>query len=431
MKKVISLLLTAMLLLSMLPATMAEGVEYIPAPYALDAERAGPKAYVEPVFYANGEGEPTIGVTYVGVIKADGKYFKDSNNNHELDPFEDWRLDPETRAADLVAKMSVEQKIGLSLAQMVLMPGATTYEAALDADGNVDFSKLMVVSEKVFDVAMDDPTRVNNSTAEIIAFNNRMGVVRVMSDVGAGVLYNNATNLTTEYAAAATGEPCIPFTLISNPQKFPGEPGTMGLAAAVMGDVANGGDYSLIERFADLDRQIWDAKGLDRMYGRQIDLITDPRWGRNVTTFTEDPAVMANITTALIKGYQGGTDGLQPNGVGLIVKHFPGDSASYNGFKSHYKTGQWRMYRTENAMEKYFLPGFQAAVDCKTAGIMSCYSRSMPTRPTAAWTSIRILSRPPIMRPSCKPCCAIRWALRVSSTRTATSCSIFRGVWKS
>lgn len=42
MKKVISLLLTAMLLLSMLPATMAEGVEYIPAPYALDAERAGP-----------------------------------------------------------------------------------------------------------------------------------------------------------------------------------------------------------------------------------------------------------------------------------------------------------------------------------------------------------------------------------------------------
>ena len=53
MKKVISLLLTAMLLLSMLPATMAEGVEYIPAPYALDAERAGPKAYVEPVFYVN------------------------------------------------------------------------------------------------------------------------------------------------------------------------------------------------------------------------------------------------------------------------------------------------------------------------------------------------------------------------------------------
>ena len=117
MKKVISLLLTAMLLLSMLPATMAEGVEYIPAPYALDAERAGPKAYVEPVFYANGEGEPTIGVTYVGVIKADGKYFKDSNNNHELDPFEDWRLDPETRALTLQAARLLYQSLRRSRPQ--------------------------------------------------------------------------------------------------------------------------------------------------------------------------------------------------------------------------------------------------------------------------------------------------------------------------
>ena len=96
MKKVISLLLTAMLLLSMLPATMAEGVEYIPAPYALDAERAGPKAYVETVFYANGEGEPTIGVTYVGVIKADGKYFKDSKTTTSWIPLRTgvWILKP-------------------------------------------------------------------------------------------------------------------------------------------------------------------------------------------------------------------------------------------------------------------------------------------------------------------------------------------------
>ncbi len=43
----------------------------------------------------------------------------------------------------------------------------------------------------------------------------------------------------------------------------------MGLAAAVMGDVANGGDDSPIERFADLHCQIWDAKGLDRIYGRR------------------------------------------------------------------------------------------------------------------------------------------------------------------
>ena len=375
MKRIMSLILAAAMLLSVVPVSMAEGANYIAAPYAIDAEIKGPTEYLEPVFYANGEGEPTIGVTYVGVIEVDGKYFKDSDNDKELDVFEDWRLDDETRAADLVSKMSVEQKIGLSQVQLVCSPTATTYADALDAEGKVDFNKLMTVSEKVLDVANDDPSRVNNSTAEIISFGSRMGVIRVNTDVGAGVLYNNATNLTAEYAAAAKNEPNIPFTIISNPQTKAGEPGTMGLAAAVMGDVAAGGDYSLIERFADLDRQVWDAKGIDRMYGQQIDLITDPRWSRNVTTFTEDPEVLANIATALVKGYQGSTEGLQPNGVGLIMKHFPGDSASYNGFESHYKTGQWRVYRTEGSLEKYFLPSFQAAVDAKTAGIMSCYTR--------------------------------------------------------
>lgn len=48
-----------------------------------NAEIAGPKEYLEPKFYANGEGEPTIGVTYVGVIVEDGKYFKDSDNDKD------------------------------------------------------------------------------------------------------------------------------------------------------------------------------------------------------------------------------------------------------------------------------------------------------------------------------------------------------------
>lgn len=57
-----------------------------------NAEIAGPKEYLEPKFYANGEGEPTIGVTYVGVIVEDGKYFKDSDNDKELDVFEGMTL---------------------------------------------------------------------------------------------------------------------------------------------------------------------------------------------------------------------------------------------------------------------------------------------------------------------------------------------------
>lgn len=41
---------------------------------------------------------PTIGTTVRQPIEADGFFFKDSNGNGTLEPYEDWRLSPEERA---------------------------------------------------------------------------------------------------------------------------------------------------------------------------------------------------------------------------------------------------------------------------------------------------------------------------------------------
>ena len=86
MKRIVSILATLALILSLAPAAFAED-SYIPAPY--DPNAVDPTAtYLEPAFYENENG-PTIGVTTVGVIVKDGLYFKDLNNNKELDPSED------------------------------------------------------------------------------------------------------------------------------------------------------------------------------------------------------------------------------------------------------------------------------------------------------------------------------------------------------
>ncbi len=45
-------------------------------------------------------------------FQVDGEWFKDMNGNGELDVYEDWRLDKETRAWDVVGKMSLEEKAG-------------------------------------------------------------------------------------------------------------------------------------------------------------------------------------------------------------------------------------------------------------------------------------------------------------------------------
>lgn len=51
----------------------------------------------------------------VKLLTVDRYGFKDLNQNHELDPYEDWRLSADLRAADLASKMSIEQIAGLML----------------------------------------------------------------------------------------------------------------------------------------------------------------------------------------------------------------------------------------------------------------------------------------------------------------------------
>ncbi len=60
MKRIISILMAAALMLSLAPAVFAEET----APEAAYIASSGfGLQYVEPVYYENGEGEPTIGVT--------------------------------------------------------------------------------------------------------------------------------------------------------------------------------------------------------------------------------------------------------------------------------------------------------------------------------------------------------------------------------
>ena len=47
------------------------------------------------------------------LLTVDGLTFKDLNRNGKLDPYEDWRLPANVRAADLVQRMSLEELAGL------------------------------------------------------------------------------------------------------------------------------------------------------------------------------------------------------------------------------------------------------------------------------------------------------------------------------
>ena len=370
MKRIISILATLALVLSLVPAVFAED-SYIPAPY--DPNEVDPAVtYMEPAFYENENG-PTIGVTTVGVIVKDGLYFKDLNNNKELDVFEDWRNDARTRAADMVSKMALEDQAGFLFNALAITPGVPKLDMAKNEDGSINPAAIVTFLGE----GEESKNAYSNSFAGLDSFvintqKVRAGVYRggLNFDASTVALYNNIVTEMAEADSALRGVPAIPVTILSNPISA-GFPDAPGLAAAVMGD----GNYDAIREYAEVDRQMWAAQGINAMYGPQVDLVTDPRWPRNFETLTERPEVAAGIITALVDGYHMGTDGLKPGAVALSVKHFPGDGAAENGFESHTAQGQWRLYPTEGSLEKYQLVAFQAAIDAKCGSIMPCYSR--------------------------------------------------------
>src|SRR5665647_3357423 len=68
--------------------------------------------------------QPVLGHRSVNILKIGNLEFKDLNKDGHLDKYEDWRLSPEERSADLLSKMSVEEKAGFMLINTIAMIGA-------------------------------------------------------------------------------------------------------------------------------------------------------------------------------------------------------------------------------------------------------------------------------------------------------------------
>ena len=345
---------------------------YIPAPYVLEEGEHINDFCLEPVLFHNENG-PTIGVTTCGVIVQDGLYFKDMDNDGVLSPYEDWRNDPETRAAEMVAHLPLNQQAGLVLNTLWNTPLSMTREEARDENGSI-------VPARIFKrYNPDEPTPkgilpgLDNRVDDGQVLENKLaaGVYRgeMRAEAAMAALYHNLGTQYVEYEACQGGV-AIPYSLHTNPINI-GYPDFLGFGAAVMGD----GNFDIVYDMAQTDRKMMASCGLHIMYGPQVDVATDPRWPRNSGTYGERPDITAGITRELVRGYQDGEDGLKEGSIVLTVKHFPGDGPAENGFEPHLPIGQWRLYPTEGSMEKYHLPPFQAAFDMKASAIMPDYSR--------------------------------------------------------
>lgn len=109
------------------------------------------------------------------------------------------------------------------------------------------------------------------------------------------------------------------------------------------------------------------AAGIQLAYGPMVDISYDPRWGRIMETSGEDAFLGACMSAARVYGYQGKSLA-DTETLAACVKHYAGYGALLAG-RDYQNTD----FSLRDLRERY-LPPFQAAVDAGVASVMCSYT---------------------------------------------------------
>ena len=265
-------------------------------------------------------------------------------------PYQDSTLPIERRVADLLSRLSLEDKAGLMFHTM------TGY-------GDITHAEPMFGLPSLQSMITDH--RMNHFNVV-----GSPGSAREMAR-----WYNAAQDL-----AAGTGWG-IPLTISSDPRHgFTDNPGAAMLAGPFSQwpeplGLAAIGDADLVQQFGDIARQEYTAVGIRVALHPQLDLATEPRWARINGTFGEDADLASRLGAAYIRGFQGvqlGTDS-----VATMAKHFPGGGPQKDGEDPHFAYGKDQVYPGNNL--GYHLRPFRTAIEAGVAQMMPYYGRPVGT----------------------------------------------------
>lgn len=109
------------------------------------------------------------------------------------------------------------------------------------------------------------------------------------------------------------------------------------------------------------------ASGVHVTFSPMADLVRDPRWGRVMEAYGEDPLLNSRMCTASVKGYQG--EGFKdPRSVVSCVKHFAAYGAPEGG----------REYNTvdlsEGVLRETYLPAYRASLAAGAGMVMTSFN---------------------------------------------------------
>lgn len=292
--------------------------------------------------------QPLLGVRDGKIVTIDGLRFRDLDRDGKLSPYEDWRLSPDQRAADLVARMTLEEKAGEMMHGTLPAVGGRLPGRGQGYD--LDKLRPLILERRVTTFI----TRLSGDPAWLAEQNNAVQAIAEQARLGVPVTISTDPRHHFQFvdgASVAAGG-------------FSQWPEATGLAAI--------GDEALVRRFGDIARQEYRAVGIHQALSPMADLATEPRWSRISGTFGEDPALVGRMVKACVQGFQGGETNLAPNGVSAVVKHWVGYGASAKGFDGHNSYGRYAVFPA-GQFDLHVKP-FDEAFAAGVVGVMPTYA---------------------------------------------------------
>jgi beta-glucosidase len=256
------------------------------------------------------------------------------NSSAATPVYKDPRAPVEQRVDDLLARMTLEEKIAQITAVWTQKP------QIFDAKGEVDPAKIA----KVFPAGIGQFSRPNDLAGSgsplPVPFRDERRTVALVNAIQKHQMTKTRLGIPAMFheeavhGYAARGATNFPIPI--------------GLASSW--------DPALITRVMTVAAREARARGARQVLAPVVDVARDPRWGRIEETYGEDPYLVGELGLAAVRGYQGDSLPLAPGHVFATLKHMTGHGQPESGTN----TGPANI--SERILREVFFPPFIKAV---------------------------------------------------------------------
>jgi beta-glucosidase len=138
-------------------------------------------------------------------------------------------------------------------------------------------------------------------------------------------------------------------------------------------------DPKLVEEIGRITAEEVRATGIQWAFAPCVAVARDERWGRSYESFSEDPALVAELGAAAVRGLQG-ADLKDPLRVLACAKHYVGDGGTSWNSAPHLAAQGARLDQgdtrlSEAELRRIHLAGYPAAIAAGVGSIMPSYNR--------------------------------------------------------